>query len=66
MSKEFSKLNYKLNCHVLKAEEFGVPQKRKRVFIIGVRADQGEYKFPGSLIKDPFTVKDAISNLEMT
>ena len=63
MSKEFSKLNYKLNCHVLKAEEFGVPQKRKRVFIIGVRADQGEYKFPGSLIKDPFTVKDAISNL---
>lgn len=38
---------YNLSYAVLHAEEFGVPQKRKRLFIVGVRRDLGAfYHFP--------------------
>lgn len=39
---EFRKLNYKTECYKINTADFGVPQKRQRVFIIGIR--QG-YKF---------------------
>jgi len=65
MAKEFYKLGYSLQYKALKAEEFGVPQRRRRVFIIGVREDISTYNFPESIISDPFTVKDAISNLPL-
>ncbi len=32
---------YNVNWNLLQAEEYGVPQKRKRVFIVGVRKDLG-------------------------
>lgn len=63
MTKEFAKLGYKLHYKALKAEEFGVPQRRRRVFIVGVRDDLEAYEFPEPIIGEPFTVKDAISNL---
>ena len=38
---------YDLSMAVLHAEEFGVPQRRKRLFIVGVRRDLGlSYRFP--------------------
>jgi len=36
---DFSSTGYKVDYKVLNACEFGVPQKRKRVFIIGIRSD---------------------------
>ena len=37
--KEFRKIGYKIDCKVLDASDFGVPQKRERLIFIGVRKD---------------------------
>lgn len=38
----FSKIGYNLDCKVYDAADFGVPQQRKRVYIIGKRRDLKE------------------------
>lgn len=43
----FSALGYKVFHKVLNAADFGVPQLRKRIFIVGINNDLGvEYSFP--------------------
>ena len=39
--KEFRKIGYRIDCKVLDASKFGVPQKRERLIFIGVRKDLG-------------------------
>ncbi len=50
LKKEFEKLKYKIFFKILNANDFEVAQKRKRVFIIGVRDDiyktHGSFEFP--------------------
>ncbi len=42
-----SKPTYKVWVRMLNAADYGVPQKRERVFIVGIRSDLGiEYSFP--------------------
>lgn len=42
-----SDLEYRLVTRVLNAADYGVPQKRERVFFVGIRADLGiEWSFP--------------------
>jgi DNA (cytosine-5)-methyltransferase 1 len=36
---EFESVGYKVKYKVLLASNFGIPQKRERVFIVGVRND---------------------------
>ena len=44
---DFSDLGYNVDYRVLNAADFGVPQIRQRVIIVGVRKDlKFEYKFP--------------------
>lgn len=44
---EFESQGYVLNHKLLNAANFGVPQKRQRVFIVGIRKDIGiKYRFP--------------------
>lgn len=44
----FSRAGYELATRVLRAEEYGVPQRRRRLIIVGVRRDLGaHYWFPG-------------------
>lgn len=44
---EFTSLGYKVQAKVLNAADYGVPQLRQRVFIIGVRNDiEYEYIYP--------------------
>lgn len=57
-------------CHsaVLDASDFGVPQRRKRVFIVGERLPSGtcRFTFPSSVTRDPsskITVMRAIGDL---
>ena len=43
----FSRAGYKVKWDILNAKDYGVPQNRERVFIVGVRKDLPvEYKFP--------------------
>lgn len=49
--KEFENAGYVVNHTVLKAVEYGVPQKRERVIIVGFRKDLGlRFEFPDPLL----------------
>ncbi len=44
---EMSSLGYRVKYRLFNAADYGVPQKRERVFIIGVRDDENfDYQFP--------------------
>lgn len=44
---EFEKVGYNLSSKLINAADFGIPQKRQRVFIVGVRKDlEKTYIFP--------------------
>ena len=44
---ELSKLNYKVKYQVLNATDFGLPQNRERLFIVGIRKDiKDDFIFP--------------------
>ncbi|HDX9050071.1 TPA: DNA cytosine methyltransferase [Yersinia enterocolitica] len=67
--KVFTDAGYRVSVKVLNAAEYGVPQERKRIFIVGIRNDFGiEYSFPepthGINSASPFvSIKDAIGHL---
>ncbi len=42
----FAELGYALHWRVLDAADYGVPQHRERLFIVGVRAGECDYQFP--------------------
>jgi len=53
---QFSDLHYKVMPKLLNAADFGVPQRRERVFMVGVRSDvHAEFSFP-----DPTHEEDAL------
>lgn len=57
---------YKIKYETLISSDFGVPQNRKRVIIIGVREDvNDEIKFPTVQIENRLTLKDAIYDLPL-
>ena len=67
----FRMAGYLVNHDVLNARDYGVPQERKRLFIVGIRSDLGvRYKFPepthGPDCAAPWkTIRDAIGNLPL-
>lgn len=49
---------------VLVASDYGVPQSRKRLFIVGKRRDTAfDFQFPKKMIQNPVTVGEAIEDL---
>jgi len=62
--RSLNKIGYTVNYKILNALDFGVPQKRERIFIVaslhGIAFD-----FPTSLNNKPVTVKEAISDLPL-
>ncbi|PAV96147.1 DNA (cytosine-5-)-methyltransferase [Hafnia paralvei] len=67
--KVFTDAGYKVSVKVLNAAEYGVPQERKRIFIVGVRNDFNiEYEFPvpthgPNAEKHYVSIRDAIGHL---
>lgn len=61
---EIAGKGYKLTTHLYKFEEYGVPQTRHRIVIIGIRKDLDlEFKVPAPTTADkPLTVREAIEN----
>jgi DNA-cytosine methyltransferase len=66
IKENFESLGYKVHGEKLLAVEYGVPQKRKRVVIIGVMGGDPKDCLPKKLTENSkkyVSVKDAISNL---
>jgi DNA (cytosine-5)-methyltransferase 1 len=62
LERALRRLGYTISSGVLNAVEFGVPQNRKRFFLIGVR-DGKPIELPSGSSKDPITVNDALHDL---
>ncbi len=60
--KNLYKIGYTINFKVLNAEDYGVPQKRERVFIVASLHGIA-FSFPPPMNDRPIIVKDAISDL---
>ncbi len=64
---EFSDCGYRVYPHLYKLDKYGVPQKRHRIFIVGIRNDlKLNFKIPSS---EPYkeidnTVKTALSDID--
>lgn len=64
ITKHFSESGYHVTHRILSAAEFGVPQMRNRVFIVGSSKPLQENQiFPKPNTKKQITVKEAISDL---
>lgn len=63
---DFKSLGYNVRCDLYHAEEYGVPQTRERVFIVGTRKDLSEFVPPKPLGKAPVTAREALRDLETT
>ena len=63
--RRFDKMGYNIECKILCAADYGVPQIRKRLIFMGVRKDIGSPKFPEvKLTPDKYlTCRDAVSDL---
>lgn len=66
--KKFAELGYRISHKLINSSDYGVPQKRERIFIVGIRNDlKVSYTFPNpthGTIKTPKTVlNDVIDNI---
>jgi len=62
---DFRMLGYEVHMSLYRAEEYGVPQTRERVFIVGTRTDIPIFVPPKPLKDKPVTAKEAIGDLEL-
>lgn len=62
---DFSSLGYNVSCHLYHAEDYGVPQTRERVFIVGTQKDLPKFVPPTPTTHAmPIPVKVALEDLE--
>ena len=60
----FSEAGYNVDYQILKASNYGIPQTRERVIVIGIRKDLNIYpQFPKPFNTKEITVDEAISDL---
>lgn len=63
--RRFRDMGYNVECKILLAADYGVPQMRKRLIFMGVRSDIGTPVFPDPLLEPDnyVTCREAISDL---
>jgi DNA (cytosine-5)-methyltransferase 1 len=61
---DFNLLGYNITYKLYDAADYGVPQTRERVFIVGTRNDISKFEHPLPVCKNYVTVKEAIGDLE--
>ena len=64
---DLEELGYFVDARKLNTVEYGIPQRRKRVIIIGSRDDNADLMFPPKItdITEPLTTRDAIGDLPL-
>lgn len=63
---DLTKLGFEAKHQILAAEKFGVPQKRRRLFIVGTLKGLGDFSFPHpECDRKEITCSDAISDLPL-
>lgn len=65
---EFESVGYTVQYKLMKAVEFGIPQRRERVFIIGIRKDfDCNFQYPKALnsIEDAVPLRTVIERLDI-
>lgn len=60
----FRHYGYTVTSDVLDSSDFGVPQRRKRFIMMGIRKKVSDFTLPPKLSEKTRTVKDAIKDLE--
>jgi len=61
---DFNSLGYNIHHQSYLASDYGVPQTRERVFIVGTRNDMPKFVPPTPKNEKPITAKQAIGDLE--
>jgi len=61
---DFSSLGYEVSCSLYNAADYGVPQTRERVFIVGTLKGLPKFIPPAKAHKGPVTAREAIGDLE--
>lgn len=56
-------IGYHVHVNLLDAQDYGVPQRRKRYIIVGERNDMGEHYIYPPVTNEKHTVRDTIGNL---
>ena len=64
ITKEFREAGYNVIYELVHAVEYGVPQKRERAIIVGIRKDiDGIYLYPRRVTRKPTPLKEVIDSL---
>lgn len=61
IQKEFEKLGYKIHKQIMNSKDYGIPQNRERLFIIGFKDHSVQFSFPKP-IKLNITMKDLLED----
>lgn len=63
--RRFTNIGYNIECKILCAADYGVPQMRKRLIFMGVRKEIGRPEFPAARLtpENYLTCRDAVSDL---
>ena len=63
MKNQFSKIGYNFKYKKIESQFFGVPQIRKRIFIIGAKKNINLPDYPSEFVKKYITVEEAIKGM---
>lgn len=61
--KKAEEIGYKTNLEVLNSANYGVPQTRERMFLIGIKDHNIEYEYPKPTVKKWVSVAEALREL---